>query len=115
MGAELKSAFAIHTPEKLYVSQYLGNQENVESQDAFTQTAGHLLKLLQVKPAMILADKHPGYFVSQSAKEISLEQNLPLLEVQHHKAHFGAVLAENGLLGSNRTNTGSYLGWSRLW
>ena len=100
MGAELKSAFAIHTPENLYVSQYLGNQENLESQDAFTQTAGHLLKLLQVKPAMILADKHPGYFVSQSAKEISLEQNLPLLEVQHHKAHFGAVLAENGLLGS---------------
>ena len=100
MGAELKSAFAIHSPENLYISQYLGNQENVESQLAFTQTAGHLLKLLQVKPALILADKHPGYFVTQRAREIAVELNIPLIEVQHHKAHFAAVLAENGLLGS---------------
>lgn len=102
MGGELKSAFAVQQGETLYVSQYLGNQENTDSQDAFTQTASHLMALLQVKPSILLADKHPGYFVTQHARELAIKYDLPLYEIQHHKAHFGAVLAENGLLEINK-------------
>lgn len=97
-GGELKSAFAIQEHHQLYVSQFLGNQESLASQEAFTHTSDYLFDLLQVKPSVILADKHPGYFVSQRANELSLENNIPLFLVQHHEAHFGAVLAENGLL-----------------
>jgi hydrogenase maturation protein HypF len=53
---------------------------------------------LQADPSMILADKHPGYFVSQHGKESAMIKNIPFVTVQHHKAHFGAVLAENNLL-----------------
>ncbi len=98
MGGELKSAFAIQDRHQLYISQFLGNQESLASQEAYTSTSDHLLGLLQVKPSVLLADKHPGYFVSQRANELSLENNIPLFAVQHHEAHFGAVLAENGLL-----------------
>lgn len=63
-------------------------------------TSDHLFNLLQTKPSVILADKHPGYFVSQRANELSLENNIPLFSVQHHEAHFGAVLAENNLLNT---------------
>lgn len=97
-GGELKSAFAIQERHRLYVSQFLGNQESLASQEAFTHTSDHLFDLLQVRPNVILADKHPGYFVSQRANALSLENNLPLFFVQHHEAHFGAVLSENGLL-----------------
>ena len=98
MGGELKSAFAIQARQQLFISQFLGNQENLASQTAFTNTAGHLLTLLQLQPTLLLADKHPGYFVSQLAGDIMVKENIPLITIQHHKAHFGAVLAENHLL-----------------
>ncbi len=102
MGADLKSAFALQNRDTLYVSQYLGNQENIDSQQAFTKTAGHLLNLLQATPGVLLADKHPGYHVTQHAKDLAIKYELPLKEIQHHKAHFAAVLAENGLLESDK-------------
>ena len=102
MGGDLKCAFAIQLGKTVYVSQYLGNQENTDSQDAFTHTASHLMTLLQVKPTILLTDKHPGYFVTQHARDLAIKYDLPLKEIQHHKAHFGAVLAENGLLETKK-------------
>lgn len=101
MGAELKSAFAITANKNLYVSQFLGDQVNFESQVSFNDTLSHLLRLLQTKPEQILIDSHPNYFVSQRGKELSAEWNIPVTEIQHHKAHFAAVLAENNLLNAN--------------
>jgi len=98
LGGELKSAFALQVHRQLYISQYLGNQENLASQTAYTHTARDLLKLLQTKPKVLLADKHPGYAVSQHGNEIMANENIPLIRIQHHQAHFGAVLAENHLL-----------------
>jgi hydrogenase maturation protein HypF len=98
MGGELKSAFAIQDRQQLYISQFLGNQESLASQEAFAHSSDHLFSLLQTTPSVILSDKHPGYFVSQAANEIAVQKNIPLLAVQHHEAHFGAVLAENKLL-----------------
>jgi hydrogenase maturation protein HypF len=101
IGGELKSAFAIAHQQNLYVSQFLGDQAGVESQDAYTETLEHLLKTLKAKPERILVDKHPGYFVSLFGKEKAAGENIPCIAIQHHEAHFGAVLAENNLLQSN--------------
>lgn len=106
MGGELKSAFAITSQENLYVSQFLGDQENVESQEAYTHTVNHLLKTLQTKPERILVDSHPGYFVSSLGKENASHENIPVHAIQHHEAHFGAVLAENNLLDTHESVLG---------
>ncbi len=98
MGAELKSAFAINTGRNIYVSQYLGDQANYEAQTSFDYTLSHLQQLLQFKPERILVDSHPNYFVTQKGKELAADLNIPVTEVQHHKAHFAAVLAENEML-----------------
>lgn len=100
MGSELKSTFAIQDRHQLYISQFLGNQERLASQMAYNKTQHHLLHLLQTKPDLILIDKHPGYFVSEHGKEIAVQEGIPYVSVQHHKAHFAAVLAENNLLNS---------------
>ncbi len=50
------------------------------------------------KPQYIITDKHPDYFSTQLGERLSKEWNIPLRKVQHHKAHFAAVMAENGLL-----------------
>ena len=98
MGGELKSAFALYNKGNLLVSQYLGDQASLESQYSFTVTKNHLQQLFQSTPQKILVDKHPGYFVSERGRAEAVRENIELLEVQHHKAHFAAVLAENKLL-----------------
>ena len=46
----------------------------------------------------ILVDKHPSYQVTQQGKSMATKQNCSITEIQHHEAHFAAVLAENNLL-----------------
>lgn len=98
MGAELKSAFAIQYNENLYVSQFLGDQGNYDAQICYKNTLYHLLNLLDIKPDKILIDSHPEYSVSETGKYLADEFSIPYLPIQHHKAHFSAVLAENKLL-----------------
>ena len=98
MGADMKSAFAMHHQDKIYISQYLGDQGDYLSQESYHKTSEHLQLLFDFNPSSILIDKHPGYFTSLKGKEISIESAIPLESFQHHKAHFGAVLAENDLL-----------------
>lgn len=102
MGAELKSSFALQYDTHCYVSQFLGDQENFEAQQSYSHTLRHLTGLLQFEPEVVLVDKHPGYFVTQAGKELAEQHHLPLYEVQHHKAHFCAVLAENNVLDSEK-------------
>ncbi len=99
-GGELKSAFAFSSKKNLYISQYLGDQGNLEAQESYEQTWHHLSDLLQTQPEKIIIDKHPSYAVSQLGKQLAKQKGIPFFEVQHHKAHFGAVLAENNLLQS---------------
>jgi hydrogenase maturation protein HypF len=100
MGAEMKSSFAIINNGNFYVSQYLGDQSNYESQVSYKNTLHHLLNLLQVKPEQVIIDSHPNYFVSHLGNALAEEWNIPVETVQHHKAHFCAVLAENALLNN---------------
>jgi hydrogenase maturation protein HypF len=98
MGSELKSAFALYNKGNLLVSQYLGDQASLESQKSFTVTRNHLQQLFQCSPQKILVDKHPAYFVSEAGRTEAVVSKIELQEIQHHKAHFAAVLAENELL-----------------
>jgi hydrogenase maturation protein HypF len=98
MGGELKSAFALLDHRNLYISQFLGDQASLESQAAYTHTLSHMMNVLKARADRILIDDHPGYFVSSLGKEKATAENIPVTPFQHHKAHFGAVLAENNLL-----------------
>ena len=98
------------------MSQYLGDQASLESQYSFTVTKNHLAATISIHASKkILVDKHPGYFVSERGRAEAVRENIELLEVQHHKAHFAAVLAENKLLTEKKTGIRCYLGWNRLW
>ncbi len=98
-GGELKGAFAIHEKENLYVSQYLGDQQTLESQHAFKQSMFQLTQMLHIQAEVVLADSHPGYHTSFAAEYYGQVYGIKnILKIQHHRAHFGAVLAENNLL-----------------
>ena len=101
MGAELKSSFAIQAGKRAFVSQYLGDQSTYESQLAFRYTMQHLSDLLHFQPARCISDMHPGYHTTLHAREYADTHQAEHISVQHHKAHFAAVLAENGLMESD--------------
>lgn len=101
MGADLKGAFALADRDKVLISQFLGNQEAYDSQLSFRETLSHIRELYSFKPETVLTDLHPGYHSTQMAEELAKAEGAELIYVQHHKAHFMAVLAENGLLHTN--------------
>jgi hydrogenase maturation protein HypF len=100
-GAELKSAFALAQGDNLYISQYLGDQSDYGAHLSYQKTLQHLNEMLQFNPQYILVDKHPNYVISNLGRELADQLHIPVIELQHHEAHFAAVLAENKLLHSD--------------
>lgn len=98
MGALLKSTFAFTHQNNLYLSQYLGDLEDFDTQQNYQLTLRHLLNTLQVEPTCILVDLHPAYASSQLGREMAEARGLSVIPIQHHLAHFGAVLVEHDLL-----------------
>lgn len=97
-GASMKSTFAWQLRGNTYVSQYLGDLESYDTQTNFRATLDHFLNLFDTRPNRLLADVHEGYFSTQLAHELATIWAVPIELIQHHEAHFAAVLAENGLL-----------------
>ncbi len=100
-GGDLKSAFALAVKDNLYISQYLGDLENFETQQTYYHVLHHFQNLFKTRPSEVLIDAHPAYFSSKFGKALAAEWEVPVTEVQHHIAHFSAVLAENDLLKSH--------------
>lgn len=100
MGSDMKSSFAFLSKGNVYVSQYLGDLENYQTQQSYEHTFGHWQNLLEIAPQRIIADKHPVYFSSVMGRRLATDLQVTLTLVQHHEAHFAAVLAENHLLES---------------
>lgn len=101
MGGDLKSSFALLNQNNVYISQYLGDLENYQTQEAFKHTLDHWQKLLRTTPHRVIIDKHPVYFSSTLGNRMTSLLKVPLVAVQHHQAHLCAVLAENDLLESD--------------
>ncbi len=100
MGASLKSTFALQQENATYISQYLGDQDSFDTQQSYRSTLRHLSRILAFRPDQIIVDKHPHYASSILGRKLAEEEKIPLKEVQHHEAHFAAVLGENDLFNS---------------
>lgn len=93
VGGELKNTIALSKDDKVFLSQHIGDLENLEAFDFFRMTIDHLKGLFQIEPELIVHDLHPEYLSTKWAKD----QSLPLLGVQHHHAHMAACMAENDI------------------
>ncbi|MEA3501313.1 MAG: carbamoyltransferase HypF [Actinomycetota bacterium] len=94
-GGELKATFCLAAGHDGFMSQHIGDMENLETLDAFTGAVGHFVDLFRIEPELIAADLHPGYLSAKWAER----RGLPVVKVQHHHAHIASVMAEHGRLG----------------
>ncbi|MEO1484947.1 MAG: carbamoyltransferase HypF, partial [Bacteroidota bacterium] len=97
MGAHLKSTLAFTPNGHTYVSPYFGNLDSYEVLQRYTDTLQRYTQLFEELPEVVLVDKHPVYQSTILGKELATNWEVPVVAVQHHKAHFAAVLAEHDL------------------
>jgi hydrogenase maturation protein HypF len=93
VGAELKNVVALSKDEKVFLSQHIGDLENLEAFEFFKMTIEHIKRIFEIEPELLVHDLHPEYLSTKWAKD----QHIPLLGVQHHHAHMVSCMAENGL------------------
>jgi hydrogenase maturation protein HypF len=95
-GAELKSTFCVASGSRAWVGPHVGDLRNWETLRAFREGIVHFEDLFAVEPVIVAHDLHPDYLSTRYACE---REDVQLLPVQHHHAHFAAVLAEHGERG----------------
>ena len=93
-GGELKNTICLTKDNRAFLSQHIGDLENLETLDFFKMTINHLKQILRIEPQIIAYDLHPDYLSSQYALE---QKGVRLIGVQHHFAHMVGGMAEHGL------------------
>ncbi|MBS3910059.1 MAG: carbamoyltransferase HypF [Actinobacteria bacterium] len=97
VGGDLKSVFVYARREKAIPSQYFGDIDNLKNFGAYERGLRFFGEFLDIVPEKIVCDLHPAYVSAAHAERLALELAVPLVKVQHHKAHFASVMADNGL------------------
>ena len=99
LGAQQKSTIALALPQQWVLSPYIGDLNNLDTEQRYQQTVIDLQGLYQVTAPQLVCDKHASYFSSSYAKQLISKSKTPLklLQVQHHHAHVLAVMAEFNL------------------
>jgi hydrogenase maturation protein HypF len=99
VGPELKNAVCLVRGRQAFVSQHIGDLKNALAAGYFEATIDKMERLLEVRPAVIAHDLHPGYLSTRYARRRAAAESARLIGVQHHHAHIASVMAENGLAG----------------
>jgi hydrogenase maturation protein HypF len=97
LGGELNDTATVLFEDKAFISQHIGDVENLETLAFLREATNHLQHLTNTKAEVIACDLHPKFNTTQLAKEMAEANGLPLIQVQHHHAHAAALMAEHGL------------------
>ena len=127
-GAELKNTFCLTRDRNAFLSQHIGDLENLETLEHFEASIALYEHLFRLTPEVIAYDLHPEYLATKYAlarlggrpARLADERSaatsdkgrspardrssgatlLEKVAVQHHHAHVAACLAENGHTGA---------------
>jgi len=100
VGADLKNTLAVADGKYAWLSQHVGDMDDLATLSAFDSAQRHLRALTGVSPEVLVADAHPRYRSSAWAHRHA--DGRPVRYVQHHHAHLAAVMAEHGLDGNRQ-------------
>lgn len=92
VGGELKNAFCLASPTHAWMSQHIGDMENLATLEAFERSVAQFAEMYDVQPDVVAVDAHPGYATSRWGRRHHADR---VVEVQHHHAHIAAVMAEH--------------------
>jgi len=97
LGGELKATFCLADGRRAWMSQHIGDVENLETLEVLERAVTAFRTMYRIAPQTIAADRHPGYLSRRWAHEQG--EGMRVVEVQHHHAHAASLMAEHGLDG----------------
>ena len=97
LGGELNNTSCILNRDKAFLSQHVGDVENVETRSFLQQATKHLMRLTNSKVEAVACDLHPKFTTTNLAQELAEQNGWQLIQVQHHHAHVAALMAEHNV------------------
>lgn len=102
LGSDLKNTITLLPNSNCYISEYIGDLAHYDTYIRFEKTIDSYTKLFDFEPEVLLFDAHPRYESTRFAESFANEEkNLHFQKIQHHEAHFSALLGEKKLWESN--------------
>lgn len=96
VGAELQNAGAIAFDNKVILTQYIGDTNELETLNELDKYLDLFLSWYNIKPKIIVADKNPAYQSVILAFKLAEKFSAELIQIQHHYAHLLSVAADHG-------------------
>jgi len=97
LGGELNNTGCVLLGNKAFISQHIGDVENIETRDFLENSTKHLIRLTNSKVETVACDLHPKFTTTKLAHDLAEENGWQLIQVQHHYAHVAALMAEHNV------------------
>jgi hydrogenase maturation protein HypF len=94
VGGELNVTSCILAENRAFISQHIGDVENLETLRFMKNSIMHLTKLTNCTVEAVACDLHPKFTTTKLAQELGKKLDCPVVQVQHHHAHAAALMAE---------------------
>jgi len=103
VGPEENVTGSLTKSNRIYMTQYIGDTDQVENVEFLTQALNHMRHLLDIsKLDGIACDLHPEFLSTELAEQLASEEDIPLFRVQHHHAHLSSLIVDELIPIENR-------------
>jgi hydrogenase maturation protein HypF len=103
VGPEEKATGSVSKSGRIYMTQHIGDTNQIENIDFLSDAIDHLLHLLDInKLDAVSCDLHPEFLSTDLAERLATEYEVPLFRIQHHHAHLSAIMVDGLLPYDNR-------------
>jgi len=97
VGAEENVTSCVLLKDKVFISQYIGDVENLETLEFLKAATAHLIGLTNSKIDVVACDLHPKFTTTKLAYELGNQLECQVVPVQHHHAHTASLMGEHNL------------------
>ncbi|MCU0295013.1 MAG: carbamoyltransferase HypF [Candidatus Nanopelagicales bacterium] len=97
VGGEIKAAAAVAHRDQAWLTQHIGDVENLETLQMLERSVRILSDLQRIEPEVVVSDAHPGYLSRRWGAQYAAERGATHMSVQHHHAHLASLLAEHAV------------------
>ena len=94
VGAELNGTSCLLLRNKAFVSQHIGDVENLETLLFLKSSIDHLKRITNSKVEVVACDLHPKFTTTKLAQDLGNKLECQVVPVQHHHAHIASLMGE---------------------
>ena len=95
VGPEEKATGSVSKSGRIYMTQHIGDTNQVENIDFLSNAIDHVLHLLDInKLDAVSCDLHPEFLSTDFAERMAAEYEVQLYRIQHHHAHLATIMVD---------------------